>query len=107
MPRIPTKKSGIFVLFVSLVALPLWSGVADHDNWLKEFAKLKRQQTEELAGKLGLDVPAEVREFFHAAEAGDCAAMSNAYARIQQRTGQSTASIQMPGYMNVLNVPVH
>ncbi len=103
----PTTKGGIFVLFVSFVALPLWSGVADHDNRLKEFAKLKRQQTEELAGKLGLDVPAEVREFFHAAEAGDCVAVSNAYARIQQRTGQSASSIQMPGYKHVLKVPAH
>ena len=80
---------------------------ANVDPRLKEFAKLKRQQMEDLAVRVHLDVPTELRDFFNAAEAGDCAAVSNAYARIQRITGQLASSITMPGYTNVLNVPVH
>src|SRR5207245_972501 len=77
------------------------------DPRLREFAKLKRQQAEELAGKLHLKIPTEVRKFFKAAEAGDCVAVSNTYERIQRLTGQPAASISTPGYTNVLNVPIH
>src|SRR5882724_3841115 len=79
---------------------------ANVDPRLKEFAKLKRQQMENLAAKLHLDVPTELRDFFNAAEAGDCAAVSNAYARIQQITGQVASNTSMPGWANVLDVPV-
>jgi hypothetical protein len=77
------------------------------DPRLREFAALKRQQTEELAGKLHLEVPAEVREFFKAAEAGDCAAVSNAYRKLQRLSGQPETSLSAPGYPNVLSVPIH
>jgi hypothetical protein len=96
------------MLLPVLVARLTFSVVsADVDPRLKEFASLKRQQTEELAAKLHLDIPVEVRDFFKAAEAGDCAAVSNAYERIQRRTGQPAASIALPGITNVLNVPIH
>jgi len=77
------------------------------DQRLKEFAKQKHQQAEELATKLHLDVPAEIREFFQVAEVGDCDSVSNSYERIQRLTGQLGASLRMPGYTNVLNVPIY
>lgn len=80
---------------------------ADTDPRLKTFATQKHQQMEELAAKLHLDVPPEIRDFFRAAEAGDCDSVSNAYARVQRLTGQPDSSITMPGYTNVLNVPIH
>ena len=83
------------------------SAAADVDPRLKEFAKLKHQQTEELAAKLHLDVPPDVLEFFKAAEAGDWNSLSNTYARIQRRTGQPETSIQTPLYGNALSIPVH
>ncbi|HUK81977.1 MAG TPA: tetratricopeptide repeat protein [Verrucomicrobiae bacterium] len=83
------------------------SAAADVDPRLKEFAKLKHQQTEELAAKLHLDVPPDVLEFFKAAEAGDSNSLSNSYARIQRRTGQPETSIQTPLYGNALSIPVH
>jgi tetratricopeptide (TPR) repeat protein len=92
--------------------LLIWSvtnsrAVSEVDPRLKTFAAQKRQQMEELAATLHLDVPPEAREFFKSAERGDCDSVSNSYARIQRLTGQSDSSITMPGYTNVLNVPIH
>ena len=100
------KVSLIAVLFAGSVVSVKCAGT-EVDPRLKVLAYLKHQQMERLAIELHLDVPAEARKFFKAAEAGDCTAVSNTYARIQQLTGQSTSSIQMPGYPSVLNVPIH
>ena len=96
---------------LAVVALLAWStacsrAVSDVDPRLREFAKLKHQQTEELATKLRLDVLPEVRTFYRAAEAGDWNAVSNLYARIQRITGQTNSSLCLPA-TNVLSVPIH
>jgi len=76
------------------------SVIVDSDLPLKTFATLKRQQTEEMAAKLHLDIPLEAREFFQAAEAGDYGAVSNRYARI----GRDDRLL--PGLQNVLFTPI-
>ena len=78
----------------------------DIDPRLKVFAAQKRQQTEELAAKLHLDVPPEAREFFTAAEGGDWNAVSNCFGRIWRLTGRSEANPLLPGLDNVLYVPI-
>jgi len=80
---------------------------ADTNPRLEQFAAVKSRQMEELAGKLHLDVPAEARAFFKAAEAGDYVSVSNAYAHIQQLTGPFGGSTSVTGYKNALNVPIH
>jgi tetratricopeptide (TPR) repeat protein len=95
------------LIFALLLLFLCSTATAEIDPRLKQFAKLKRQQTEQLAAKLHLDVPREAREFFEAAEAGDYKTMSNSYARIQRLTGQLDSTITMPGYTNVLAVPIH
>jgi hypothetical protein len=77
------------------------------DPRLKEFARQKRQQTEELAAKLHLDVPPEAREFFKAAEAGDWTAVSNVFERIRPSPAGTNASVTSPGLNNVLFIPIH
>src|SRR5437867_627790 len=77
---------------------------AEVDHRLTTFAALKRQQTEELAAKLHLDVPAEAREFFRAAEIGDWNAVSNAFQRIRPSTGTNGP---LPALRNVMYVPIH
>ncbi len=77
------------------------------DPRLQTFSTQKRQQVEQLAAKLHLDVPPEAQDFFKAAEAGDWNAVSNSYARIQRLTGQPGSSLTMPGYTNVLSAPIH
>ena len=91
---------------VWVIGVLLAYSVADGevDPRLKTFATLKRLQTEELAAKLHLDVPAEAREFFTAAEAGDWIAVSNSFDRI--RPSASTNDL-LPGLRNVLYVPIH
>jgi hypothetical protein len=76
------------------------------DPRLTTFAAQKRQQTEALAAKLHLDVPAEAREFFKAAEAGDWGAVSNCSERIWHRTGQGESSIVTRAFTNVLWEPI-
>lgn len=103
----------ILILCMSLASFAVLAAETDgpvtaiNDPRLKTFATQKRQQTEEMAAKLHLDVPPEIREFFRAAEAGDWNAVSNSYARIQRLTSQTPSSITMPGYTNILSVPVH
>jgi hypothetical protein len=77
------------------------------DPRLKEFARQKRQQTEELAAKLHLDVPPEAREFFKAAEAGDWIAVSNAFERIRPSPAGTNTSVTVPGLDNALFIPIH
>jgi hypothetical protein len=77
------------------------------DPRLKTFAALKRQQMEELAAKLHLDVPAEAREFFKAAETGDWSAVSNRFEGVFLRAGPSKMSLPVPGLRNALYVPIH
>jgi len=74
------------------------------DPRLKEFARQKHTQTEELAAKLHLDVPAEAREFFKAAEAGDWIAVSNCFELIRPEPGTNGP---LPGLNNVLYEPIH
>ena len=79
----------------------------DTDPRLQEFAAQKHKQMEALAAKLHLDVPPQALELFKAAEAGDCLAVSNAYARLQQLSSPSEGSHLIPGLTNVLYVPIH
>jgi tetratricopeptide (TPR) repeat protein len=76
------------------------------DPRLKEFAKQKRQQTEEMAAKLHLNVPRETRNFFKAAEAGDWVAASNQFARIRPRVGQYEGTTYDPAFTNALWFPL-
>jgi hypothetical protein len=76
----------------------------DVDPRLRTFAAQKRQQTEELARKLHLDVPAEAHQFFQAAETGNWVAVSNAFERIRPSGGTNGT---MPALRNVLYVPIH
>jgi len=78
----------------------------DIDPRLKIFVSQKRQQTEELAARLHLHVPRETSQFFRAAEAGDWAAVSNRFARIQPRVGQYEGTTLDPAFNNVLWIPV-
>jgi hypothetical protein len=87
-------------------ALPGRVAGGEVDPRLVRFAALKRQQTEELAAKLHLDVPPEGREFFQAAEAGDAIAVSNCFERIWNPGGQEVPNGPLPGFHNVLYVPV-
>jgi hypothetical protein len=79
---------------------------ADIDPRLKEFAKLKHEQTEELAAKLHLDVPPEASAFFKVAEAGDWVAVSNRFEKIWHGTVQSDTNL-LPSLRNALYVPIH
>jgi hypothetical protein len=79
----------------------------DIDPRLKTFAAQKRQQTEELAARLHLDVPTEAREFFKAAEAGDWIAVSNRFEAVLLRAGPSEVSMPLPSLRNALFVPIH
>jgi hypothetical protein len=72
------------------------------DPRLKEFAKQKRQETEQLAAKLHLDVPPEARAFFKAAEAGDWISVSNRFGRIWRPTEQHP----LRGLDNAMYVPI-
>lgn len=94
-----------------VIALLAWSAacgrrVTDADPRLKEFSKLKHQQTEELAAKLHIDILPEVQKFYSLAEAGDWNAVSNLYAQIKQLTGQTNSVLCLPAD-NVLSVPLH
>jgi hypothetical protein len=91
---------------VTLMACSVTSVYAakDVDPRLKTFAAQKRQQMEELAAKLHLDVPAEAHQFFKAAETGDWIAVSNCFERIRPSNGTNGT---MPALRNVLYVPIH
>lgn len=92
---------------VLLVCNLTCSHAADTDPRLKTFATQKRQQTEALAAKLHLDVPAEAREFFKAAEVGDWVAVSNRFEEIYRRTGPSEVSMPLPSLRNAMFIPIH
>ncbi len=79
---------------------------ADTDPRLKVFAAQKRQQMEEFATKLHLDVPAEARKFFQAAEAGDWMAVSNCFERLRPRASPTDPPIPLPCVDNVLFMPI-
>jgi hypothetical protein len=104
-----TNRAVILAALAALAVLSLNCGrtAKDVDPRVKEFATLKRQQTEALAARLHLGVPSEVREFFEAAEHGDWIAVSNSFARIQKLSGNTASGIGMPCYTNVLSVPIH
>jgi hypothetical protein len=97
---------GRALLPVVVVLLACGIAFAETDPRLKEFAKLKRRQTEELAAKLHLDVPPEAREFFRAAEAGDWVAVSNCFERISNPGGQEIPDGPLAGLNNVLFMPI-
>ena len=71
------------------------------------FAKQKRQQVEELAARLHVDVPPEARAFFQAAEAGDYSAVSNCFEKISPGTGGTGTVTPLPSLKNVLYIPIH
>jgi hypothetical protein len=100
---VPWCLGGFARAFAVLLAFGV-TAFADTDPRLKTFAAQKRQQMQELAAKLHLDVPAEAREFFRAAEAGDWIAVSNSFERIRPATGTNGP---LPGLRNVLYVPIH
>ncbi len=93
----------IVALGFAICALPCRVAGAEVDPRFTRFAVLKRQQTEELAAKLRLDVPPEGREFFQAAEAGDWTVVSNCFARICQ---PGADGIVLPSFTNILYYPV-
>jgi hypothetical protein len=90
------------VLLVWAVSSRAESGV---DPRLKTFATQKHKQTEELASKLHLDVPPEVREFFKPAEQGDANGVSNAFVKIQPSLGGRHANV-FDGMNSVLWIPI-
>jgi tetratricopeptide (TPR) repeat protein len=89
------------IAVVLALSITVSRAATDVDPRLKEFAKLKRQQTEELAAKLHIEVPSEAREFFKAAEAADWLVVSNSFERIATTNGP------LPGFRNILYVPIH
>lgn len=80
---------------------------ADDNEWLQEFAHLKRRQMEELAAQLHLDVPSEARKFFQAAERRDWTAVSNCFQQLSSHTVQTDQPMPKPGVEeNVLFMPI-
>jgi tetratricopeptide (TPR) repeat protein len=98
------KRSWIIAVLLAGSVVPDIRAEKEVDARLKVFANQKRQQLEELAAKLHLDVPAESREFFRAAEAGDWRTVSNSFERIRPVAGTNGP---LPGLNNVLYVPIH
>lgn len=105
-PFVPWCLGGLPVAVLLVCSIAGGHALAEVDPRLKTFATLKRQQMEEFAATLHLDVPPEARAFFQAAEAGDWVAVSNCFERIWNPGGQAIPDGPLPGLDNVLYVPI-